>query len=90
MTERVHSKFVKIIPSSITSRLCFTLTKCRHYHAAIQVFKSQKVVNITTKVVNVTTLKLIVDIVAEIVIFITNFLQCIICIHSYTELYHLG
>jgi len=40
MIERVHSKFSKKLPPSCASKLSFTLTKHRHFHAAFQVFRS--------------------------------------------------
>jgi len=40
MTKRIHSKFIKKLPPSCASKLSFTLTEHRHYHTAIQVFKS--------------------------------------------------
>ena len=40
MSEKVHSKFTKRLPSSCASRLTFTLTECRRYHVAIQIFRS--------------------------------------------------
>ena len=40
LLERVHSKFVKKLPPSCAPRLSFTLTERRHFHTAIQVFRS--------------------------------------------------
>jgi len=40
LLERVHSKFAKKLPPSCAPRLPFTLTECRRFHTAIQVFRS--------------------------------------------------
>ena len=41
MLERVHTKFVKILPSSYHCKFSFTLMEChRRIHTAVQIFKS--------------------------------------------------
>ena len=40
MIERLHLKFLRKLPSSYRSRFPFTLTECRQFHAAVQIFKS--------------------------------------------------
>ena len=37
--ERIHSKFLSLLPSSNASDLNMTLAECRTHHTAIQVFK---------------------------------------------------
>ena len=40
LVERVHSKFLHKLPSSIGSKINSTLTECRRFHTAVQVFRS--------------------------------------------------
>ena len=40
LIERIHSKFIRKLPSSYHSKFPFTLTECRRFHTAIQIFKS--------------------------------------------------
>ena len=40
MIERVHSKFVRKLPSSYHSKFPFKLTERRRFHTAAQIFKS--------------------------------------------------
>ena len=40
MLERIHSKFVNRLPLPYRSRFSLTLTECRRFHTAIQIFRS--------------------------------------------------
>ena len=40
LIERVHSKFVRKLPSSYHSKFPFTMTERRRFHTAVQIFKS--------------------------------------------------
>ena len=40
LVERIHSKFVRRLPSSYHPKFPFTLTERRRFHTAIQIFKS--------------------------------------------------